>query len=345
MRSIFFALFLTAPLAGWTVPAVHAAPWNLDEVCQGREPAPAGQSPLTGLMLHRLPDQDLIVLDHGFCGEYNRTQKEDGTVPGGFKIRLYLAHSFTRYFDSDVQFRSSRYSVDVQDYSWAERGSREYFQPRNWFKNGINPLQMIDEPSNIFTVSIEKNGNEFFLSAFHPKFLQEPGQIRHMSGTIDGVPVDLTQRLDEPLINGQIRPGQSPLLRNQFTYGQMNYEFGYGRRIALIRSRIGDLTYIPRVGLGFMMGINSSVMVAANSWWGFDEFSSKIQIQGLGGSVGNRIELNAKNERIGIFYENRLGYYDLKSAFYDGTQHFKLMFMSNSIGLKFKVYTFKKRPG
>lgn len=341
MQKLILALFLNSILFASEI--VHAHVWSLDQICVGQEASRIGKEH-PSLKLSTWAGQDLIVMDQGFCREfYESLQEEAIPKDGGFKIRLYIAHSFTRYFDSDIQFRSSRYSVDIQDYSWAERGSRNFFNPNNWGRDGMSPFQMIDEPSNIFTVSIEKRGHEFFLSAFHPKFLQASGQARQMSGIIDGVLVDRIQAVDERPGLQPLQPGQSGLLTNQFTYGQMNYEVGYGRKVALIRSRIGHLTYVPRVGLGIMVGVNRSVMVGVNDWWALDEFKGSLEVQGLGGSLGNRIEFDSKNDRVGVFYENRLGYYDVKSQFFDGSQHFKLLFLSNSVGLKFKVYSFKKK--
>ena len=67
-----------------------------------------------------------------------------------WKLRLYLSHSFTKYYNTDIKFSSSRYNVKIKDYQWIERGSREFFQYEKWTEQGNNPLQMIDEPSNTF---------------------------------------------------------------------------------------------------------------------------------------------------------------------------------------------------
>ncbi len=49
----------------------------------------------------------------------------------------------------------------------------------------------------------------------------------------------------------------------------------------------------------------------------------------------NRIEINSKNEKFGIFYENRVGYHKMENKFFDGTQKFNLGFVGNSVGMKF----------
>ena len=312
---------------------------DLADFCRGQ--ASTGEEN-PSLKLVTLPEDDLLFLDRGFCSIFTETQKNDAS-PGSWKIRFYASHSFTRYFNSDISFQSSRYSVEIKDYEWAERGSREFFTPREWAKPGSNPAQILDEPTNTFTVSIERDGHEFYLSAFHPKFLQATGQVKQMSGVIDGVAVDQVQAVSEPFHGYNFRPGESKLARNEFTYGQMLYEVGYGHRFTLIRSRIGNITYIPHVGVGLMAGRNLSVMVKAGEWWEFDESKTGLGVNGFGASAGNRIELNSKSEKIGVFYENRIGYYKMEEKFYDGTQKFNLGFVGNSVGLKFMFHHKKNR--
>ena len=56
-----------------------------------------------------------------------------------WKLRLYLSHSFTTYYNTDIKFSSSRYNVEIKDYQWIERGSREFFQYAKWTEQGNNP--------------------------------------------------------------------------------------------------------------------------------------------------------------------------------------------------------------
>jgi len=321
---------------------------NLDQIC-GESSAESGSVGLSqateerpSFKLVSLSEQDTFFVDQGFCSVYAGSKAASMPL-GSWKIRLYASHSFTRYFNSDINFQSSRYSVEIKDYEWAERGSREFFTPKEWAKPGSNPAQMLDEPTNTFTISIEKEGHEFYLSAFHPKFHQAPGQIKAMSGVIDGIQVDQTQAVNEPFHGYNFRPGESKLARNQFTHMQMLYEAGYGHRFTVFRTRIGNLTYIPHVGVGFMMGQNYSVMVQAGAWWDFEDATAPFGFNGYGASAGNRIEINTPNERVGIFYENRLGYYKMQSRFLDGTQKFNLGFVGNSVGVKFLLHHPKKQ--
>jgi hypothetical protein len=311
----------------------------------------------------------LIVIDDGFCEEYlkkestaltsellkstdkginlnpeNCFENTAGEPPLPFKpndkwkIRLYASHSYTTYFNSDISFQSSRYNIEIKDYEWAERSSREYFLPETWKQEGNNPFQMIDEPTNTFVVSLEKDGHEFFLSAFHPKFLQADGQVKYMKGTIDGVSVDGIQEVNKPFDGYNQTPGESELVTNRNSHKQMSFELGYGHRFNLIDSKLGSLTYVPSLGVGVMSGENVSVMIKEDAWWDFDGYTDKHGIQGFGGSVTNRLEFNTPKERFGVFYENKLGFYKLNHGFLDGSQKYNLGFMGNSFGMKFMIH-------
>jgi hypothetical protein len=254
--------------------SAHATGFTMEELCSSStgEPFAASTTEETpALKLHTFGSNDLILVDHGFCRNYAESLKLDGPKETGWKIRFYMSHSFTRYFNSDVSFHSSRYNVEIKDYEWAERGSRNFFNPSNWFTDGRNPAQMIDEPTNTFTISIEKGGNEFYLSAFHPKFLQAEHQVKYASGTIDGVPVNGRIAIDPTGSNEPPPIGTSPLIRNEFTYAQMLYEVGYGHKFTLLQSRIGNITYVPHVGVGFMMGKGYSVMTKPGHWYEFED--------------------------------------------------------------------------
>ena len=313
---------------------------------QGSEGLPE----LKSLCSEAPPPAGLIVIDNGFCHHYLEAEAEAEakvTIPAlakvgetaacassplpsptpvadRWKIRLYASHSFTTYFHSDVKFNSSRYQVEVKDYEWAERGSRSYFNPAYWGEEGRNPFQFIDEPSNTFTVSIEKNGNEFFLTSFHPKYLQKDGQVKTMVGTVDGVAV-----------NG---PLAVPIVENRNTYRQITLEGGYGHRFKLLDSRHGNLTYVPSVSAGIMIGGNVSRVTDPATGGATPADQDAFRVQGFGGSLTNRIEFNTKKERFGIFYENKLSGFDLKHGFEDGTQSYRLGYMGNSVGVKFMLY-------
>jgi len=259
-----------------------------------------------------------------------------------WKVRLYLSHSFTTYYNTDIKFSSSRYNVEIKDYQWIERGSREFFQYTKWTEQGNNLLQIIDEPSNTFVLSIERNSHEFFLSVFHPKFLQNPEQIVYMKGTIDGVEVDGTYNINRPFDGYNQFPGEMELVRNENTHREMLFEIGYGYRFKLIDDKIGKITYVPSIGVGLSYGQNLVVVIKENEWWEFDNYKQKSEVQGFGGSITNRIEFNTEKERFGIFYENKLSYYKQNYRFMDGNQKYDLKLIGNSVGVKFMIYNSKR---
>ena len=343
---------------------------DLLTICQGKQTekeAPPSGSPSVKLI--QIDQQELVIVDKGFCTEFLKQQSEmkvgetvsilnqgvnlatnsncasetpsaSLAVPAKdkWKIRFYASHSFTTYFNTDVTFQSSRYNVVIKDYEWAERSSREFFTPATWKEEGNNPFQMIDEPTNTFTLSLEKNGHEFFISAFHPKFLQAADQVKYMKGTIDGVEVDGYAPVNKPFDGYNQEPGESELVRNQNTHLEMTFEVGYGHRFKLLDSKIGNISYVPSVGLGVMVGANYTVMVQKDAWWDFEEGKDPFGVQGIGGSITNRLEFNTKKERFGVFYENKIGYYHQDHGFMDGTQKYNLGFMGNSVGMKFMIH-------
>ncbi len=271
----------------------------------------------------------------------NSSLKNDKTDK--WKLRFYASHSFTTYYTNDIEFRSSRYNVDIKDYAWVERSSREFFNPKTWAKEGNNPAQLIDEPTNTFVLSLEKNGHEFFLSAFHPKFLHDADQVKYMKGTIDGVEVDGVYDVNRPFDGYNQEAGEMELVRNQNTHMQMTFEIGYGHRFKLLDTKFGNITYVPSVAVGVMTGQNLTVVIQEGEWWDFDDYTENFTVQGFGGSITNRVEFNTKNERFGVFYENKLGYYKQNHGFMDGTQKYDLKFQGNSFGLKFMIHNPKNK--
>jgi len=265
----------------------------------------------------------------------------DSKIDDKWTFCFYLSHSFTTYYNTDIKFLSSRYNLEIKNYEWTERGSREFFKYNKLTEQGNNPLQMIDEPSNTFVLSIEKNSHELFLSVFHPKFLQNPDQVVYMQGTIDGLEVDGNYNINRPFDGYNQSPAEMELVRNENTKSEILLEIGYGYRFKLIDDKIGNITYVPSMGLGLSCGKNLVVVIKENEWWEFDKYKQKAEIQGFGGSITNRIEFNTGKGRFGIFYENKLSYYKQNHGFMDGNQKYNLKLIGNSIGVKFMIYSLK----
>ena len=290
-------------------------------------------------MNHFLIFLSLMLLSTNCYSQYNINTPNK--INSKWKLRFYCSHSYTSYYNTDIKFSSSRYNVKIKDYQWTERGSREFFQYAKWKEQGNNPLQMIDEPSNTFVLSIERNRHELFLSVFHPKFLQNPEQIAFIKGEIDGVEVYGIYNINRPFDGYNQLPGEMELVRNENTYREILFEIGYSYRIKLLDVKVGSINYVPSVGIGISSGKNLVVIVKEDEWWEFDNYKQKSEIQGFGGSITNRLEFNTKQEKFGVFYENKLSYYNQNHGFMDGNQKYNLKLIGNSFGVKFMIYNIK----
>jgi hypothetical protein len=92
-----------------------------------------------------------------------------------------------------------------------------------------------------------------------------------------------------------------------------------------------------------MTGENYTVMIQENQWWDFDDYTDKYRVQGIGGSINNRIEYTTPNGKFGVYYQNKLAYFHQHHGFMDGTQTYNLGLMSNNVGFKFSINSPKKR--
>jgi len=256
---------------------------------------------------------------------------------GKWKIRGYASHAFTHYFPSDIRIKTSRYDVTIHDYEWVERGSREYFNPKTWFSSLENsPIRMFDEPSNGYTLAFEKNAHVIFISQFHPKFYQDPDQARHIQGAIDWVAVDHVAPVNADLNGSYQLPGAMRLEENKNTRLQMEFEAGYGYKFNLASSKkFGKIFYVPGISAGVQTGKTASSAIKDGE---LQEYDEKYSIQGVGGSIRNKIEWRTPKERFGIFYENKTALYRRKHELLDGTQRFNFCYMASSAGFSFTLY-------
>jgi hypothetical protein len=319
--------------------------FSVDDLCLAKVNA-GSRNDKESISSYRINNEDMLLLENGFCQEYISSKEIPTNNPNNkWTIRFYMSHSFTNYFNTDVSFKSTRYNIEVKDYEWAERSSRHYFLPKTLQEPGNNPFKLIDEPSNTFVLSIEKNGHEFFLSTFHPKYLQNIDQIVYMKGEIDGTPVDGFAPINKPFDTWDQVPGESEIVRNENTHKQMTFEAGYNYRFKILKTKFGNITYAPGLGFGLMVGQNYSSVIQPGEWWEFDGYVDDYGYQGYGVALTNRIEFKTPNDRFGIFYENKIAYYKLEHGFLDGSQKYNLGYMGNSFGMKFKIYSLKtKKP-
>lgn len=326
---------------------------GISSICNKKEFISDSTQVPAAMKFTTLNNESLAILDQGFCNEYQKQkflekmedQKKINPSPKPtWKLSFYASNSFTHYFSSDISIRSSRYNVDIKDYHWMERSSREFFLPKTWKEPGHNPMQIVDEPTNTFMLCLEKEKHQFCLSAFHPKFLQGSGPMeRDMKGSIDGTPVDGTYPVNKPFDGYNQTPGECEIVSNQNTYRQMSFEVGYGYKFDLLTTKRGKISYIPSVGFGLMTGQNFSAVIKENEWWEFESKTDAYRVQGFGGSIRNRIEFSTPNDRFGVFYENKMALYHQHHGFLDGTQTYNIGLIGNSFGFKLGLDVGKKK--
>ncbi len=283
-----------------------------------------------------------VLFNHGLCQRYEENINKNKTSyrSDSWKFNFYFSHAFTHYFKNDITFNSSRYQVLVKDYQWDERHSRQYYLPATWAREGNNPFQWIDEPTNTFVISMEKDNNEIFVSLFHPKYLQNNDQINYMTGTIDGVEVDGYKSVQEPFPGWVNNIGDMRLIRNENTHLQMEFAVGYGRKIDIFKSdSIGNFTLTPGISIALMTGRTFVVIAKPGTWWQYEDYTDKYGVQGFGGNLHTKLEWSLPKEQFGIFFEGKIGIYSMEHGFInDGTQSYNLKYASGNVGVKISLW-------
>jgi hypothetical protein len=273
-----------------------------------------------------------------------------------WKVKFYAGNASTHYFPSDIRMKTSRYDVTIKDYEWSERSSKEFFNPKTLFSKGHNPAQILDEPTNFYTLAFEKKADIFFVSVFHPKFFEKPDQVKLIQGTVDGVEVYHRAPVNTPFHGYNQWPGEMKLVRNENTYRQMEYEVGYAHKFQLCRKykflpwlenlkagNFGRLYYIFGASAGVQIGTTYSSAVQKDRYWDFDGYTEKTRVQGFGGSLRNKIEWLSPNGRFGVFVEIKISLYHRKHDLLDGTQVYNLRYTANNLGLTFMLHNPNKK--
>jgi hypothetical protein len=275
------------------------------------------------------------------------------------KLRFYASHSFTQYANADLKFKSSRINGTAQNVPIAGRDGHHWFTPKTFLAEGNNPLQMLDEPSNTFTIGItlpSKKSNprvehEIIVSMFHPKevygkTVDKPGSTGEapvrFDGVVDGTAVNGMVLLNKPFDGYNQTPGEMEISRNQSTHMNMIYTVGYRPRFKILEGRAGTLVYSPGIEVGITTGQSFSAVVKEDEWWISDHYEEKagLNLHGYGGAITNKVEYLFPGGKVGIHYENKVGSFKKKIGFLDGTQEYNMKFMGNSIGLTFMLRDF-----
>lgn len=251
-------------------------------------------------------------------------------------FRLYFGYTRTKYFNSpEVNLNSTRVNVSIKDFEWKERHSFEFFSLEELSKPGA-ALRFIDEPTNSFGFTMEKNNNVLMLSVFHMKWLFNNQQIKHVSGNIDGTDVNSVMHVTEPFDGYNAQPGEMHLLRLENTYWNINPQVGYGRKIDLIKNKkFGTLSYTPSVQVGLMIGSGYSAFTKEGEYWESDAKSQNISVKGMSFTAGQRLEYERK--RMGVFVDQKFTSTKITQDFLDGTAKYRLQFMPVTFGISVKI--------
>jgi hypothetical protein len=253
-----------------------------------------------------------------------------------WNFRIYFGYTRSRYFNSpEVALNSSRVNVVVKDFEWKERNSFEYF---TWdkIKQPGNTFRFIDEPTNSFGFSMEKKNNVIFLSVFHMKWLFNNSQVKHVSGTLDGVEVDKVMPVNEPFDGYNAQPGEMNLIRLENTYWNINPQIGYGRKIDIISNKkFGTLSYTPSVQAGLMIGSSYSAYTVKGGYWDAEDKKQGIEYKGTSLTAGHRLDY--EKGRMGLFIDQKYTTSNIKQDFLDGSAKYRLDFSPVTFGLSVKI--------
>jgi hypothetical protein len=265
-------------------------------------------------------------------------QKEKLKKDKKWTFSFHFGFSRTFYDNTDMKLRSSRVDVLIKDFEFDERTSADFYNPSTW-KKPLDAFRWIDEPTNHFIITAEKNNHSIILSIFHPKFLKKQYQQKHVTGVVDGVAVDDVIEINEPFDGYNNQLGEMYLVRFENTHLQMAWEVGYGYDIKLFNSnKYGALSIRPAIYVGMMSGRNLSVYIKEGEYWEFDDGVDRHQIQGLMYSA--QVRLNYRIQNFTLFIDGKYSKATLEHGFFDGTASYDLSYKAVTFGVG---YTFESR--
>lgn len=256
----------------------------------------------------------------------------------GWNFSFHFGFTRTHYNPTEMQLTSSRMDVLIHDFEFQERTSSGFYNPANW-ESAQDAFRWIDEPTNSFILTAEKNGHSIILSIFHPKFLKKTHQNAHVVGTIDNVEIDDFIDINEDFDGYNNVAGEMYLVRFENTHLQMEYSLGYGYDLKIIDSeKYGTLSVRPEVFLGIMTGGNLTVYTKPGEYWEYEHYKQPLEVQGIMYSGGLRVNYEIRN--FNFFVDGKAAVAHLNHGFMDGRAKYNLQYQSLTFGVG---YTFKKR--
>ena len=253
-----------------------------------------------------------------------------------WKIRFHFGFTRTDYHPTDINIKSGVITTVIQDVKMHERTSDSYYNPTKWEKPE-NSLQWIDEPSNTMTVSIEKNKNVFYLTAYHPKYLKS---LVYSKSENEGEPEYKFGPIEETMDFSAPIPAKQNMLYLGNTHRNMVWQVGYGRQFVIFENkRAGKLSYTVRGDVGINTGKARSVHIIPGVAW--DDYKGKNEIQGVNGSIGHRVEY--QRGKVSLFIDQKYIHSKIEHGFYDGTVSYDLNSTATTFGVGIDLYSKKSK--
>lgn len=277
-----------------------------------------------------------------YCQGIQTTESKTVAVDSekGWKIRFHFGFTRTNYRPTDVKIDEGGKTTVIKGFQFDERTSGDHYNPGTW-KNAMDALRWIDEPSNTITISFENKNNAIYLTAFHPKFLKTYYVGKDNTGETVYTPVPssdyyLSNGTDKAFGN---RPDGQKAFEIQNTHQLMNYQIGYGRKFALVNSPgFGKLTYAVRTDLGVMVGAARSIEIDENGQ--YRESTDKLGVQGYTFSLGHRLDY--QRGRTGIYVEQKGTTTEMEHKYFEGTAQYNLVFSTITFGATFDIFRGKR---
>ena len=250
-----------------------------------------------------------------------------------WKIRFSFGFTRTDYRPTDLKIESTPLTVVVKNVEMHERTSADHYDPRTW-EHLQDAARWIDEPTNTFTFTLEKDKNIIYITVFHPKFLKSLTYHKNDNGYEFNEVEEETFDFSSPIPEGD------SLMYLGNTHRNMNWQIGYGRQFVIFENqKAGKLTYTIKGDIGISTGKARSVQIVPGEKW--DDYYDKDRVQGYNYSIGHRLEY--QRGRVSLFVDQKAMRSNLKHGFYDGSIEYNLKYNPVTFGVGIDLFTKRKK--
>ncbi len=246
-------------------------------------------------------------------------------------VRFHFGFARTTYQPTTLTVNDSQMHVVIKDFKVMEITSAICYSPEDWKKSG-NPLEWIDEPTNLFDLSVEKDNNVFYVTIFHPKYLKPRTEQAQVTGVIAGQQVMRQMEINSSDVQN---PTSLHISEFQNTHLQVDWQIGYGRKLKIFDAgKWGELSYTPHVHVGITTGSTNVIMVGTDG--SLQQRIAPNEIQGYNISVGHMLQYEIG--RVDLFVDQKFTYEHLRSTFMDGTAQYDMKYMPVTFGVGIKLF-------